>query len=603
MRALPLGDGAHAFLAGELVGLRTRSGELGSADAGALRELFAAGAARCRGVLEGRWVLATVGADGHVEIGGDRFGRGEIYYRRDDRGATFASALDLIPMSGALEYDQAALAHLFCVYGHRPPKRHTLYRAVRRLGVGETARVAGGALTFGEDPFTPVSAADFGERELHEYCDIFLETLRRSGSRHGNVVYLSSGWDSTSILGGLVTLFGARRVRAVTGRMLYSERAGVINQFEIDRARAVAAYYGVQLDVVDFDWRKQVPSVFERLQPMLRAHQLMGGTVLTHGTLAEFAAASATGEESVFAGEISDGAHNLGFSQYATIFHPVLEFREYADKMGSYLVGASFLRRFLEGQFADDPIYDMFRRRCGDAIFDPLAAAGVPRRRQYLANFFLRANRLPLWSLRNHRVLTDRGREFFAAEMEGTYLTRAADEVTPETLYAWYLHLYNSFHWQASTVTTIALTAQEFGLRMCLPFWDGRLQEFLSAMPESWGRGLDLNPTKYPLKWMLKHRIDYPMHLQRGPHSYLYDVDPTFSHAAEALHRSALTPYFKERLRRRRYQSLLSPEVFDMGYVDGVVDSYLAGDELKGAEMGDLGTLCWLTATGWYGAD
>jgi hypothetical protein len=44
------------------------------------------------------------------------------------------------------------------------------------------------------------------------------------------------------------------------------------------------------------------------------------------------------------------------------------------------------------------------------------------------------------------------------------------------------------------------------------------------------------------------------------------------------------------------------PIVID-AYVDGVVDSYLAGDELKGAEMGDLGTLCWLTATGWYGAD
>ena len=35
------------------------------------------------------------------------------------------------------------------------------------------------------------------------------------------------------------------------------------------------------------------------------------------------------------AGEISDGVHNFGFSQFLTIFHPSLEFREYADKMAS----------------------------------------------------------------------------------------------------------------------------------------------------------------------------------------------------------------------------------------------------------------------------
>lgn len=71
-----------------------------------------------------------------------------------------------------------------------------------------------------------------------------------------------------------------------------------------------------------------------------------------------------------------------------------------------------------------------------------------------------------------------------------------------------YLQLYNSFDWQGLTVSTVALTVQEFGLHLLLPFWDARLQDFLSGMPESWGRGLDPNPTKYPLKWMLQHRID-----------------------------------------------------------------------------------------------
>jgi hypothetical protein len=399
-----------------------------------------------------------------------------------------------------------------------------------------------------------------------------------------------------------VQVFGARKVRAVTGRMTYSERSGVINQFELDRARAMADHFGVRLDFVDFDYRKQVPAVFEAMQPLLRPHQLAGLTLVSHGVLGDFVARTTGGDETVFAGEISDGAHNLGFSQFATIFHPSLEFREYADKMGSYLYGPTFLELFRKDQFASDLIYDLFRRRAGGAVFEEPAAGDVERRRQFLASFFLRGNRLPLWSLDNTGLLTAAGRRLYTDEIERPYLGRAAEELTPETLYSWYLHLYNSFHWQGSTVTTIVATAEALGLRLALPFWDARLQDFLAAMPETFGRGLDLNPTKYPLKWALRNRIAYPMHLQVGPHSYLYDVDPTFSHAAETLYRSAFSAYFKYGLQARGYRQLFASEFFDVGRMDGLVDRYLRGEELKGADMGDIVTLIWLTTAGWYGA-
>jgi hypothetical protein len=34
--------------------------------------------------------------------------------------------------------------------------------------------------------------------------------------------------------------------------------------------------------------------------------------------------------------------------------------------------------------------------------------------------------------------------------METAYLAPAASAMTADTLYSWYLHLYNSFHWQGS---------------------------------------------------------------------------------------------------------------------------------------------------------
>jgi len=42
------------------------------------------------------------------------------------------------------------------------------------------------------------------------------------------------------------------------------------------------------------------------------------------------------------------------------------------------------------------------------------------------------------------------------------------------------------------------------------PFNDYRLIEFLSKAPEKWGRGLDFNHVKYPLKWVAKNKIKFP---------------------------------------------------------------------------------------------
>ena len=547
--------------------------------------------------IEGRYILAVIDRDGSCSLCADRFGQMDLYYQNVGDQYVFATDMGLLPISKekSPDYDQAALSHALCVYGYRPPKHHTFYRGVRRLGIDQWASMIDGKMEIKENQFVPAVVGDYGERELRKYADLFLEAVEIRGSRYGNVVYLSSGWDSTAILACLVKIFGKRKVRAVIGRGQYSRRSGVNNQFELDRAKAMADYFGIRLDRVECDYRFKGPELFERLAPFLQSHQAVSFTALSHEILANFVARTTNGHEVVFSGEISDGAHNLGFSQFATIFHPVHDFREYSDKMASYLFGPTFLDLFGDGRFSGDPVYDLLRRRCANAMFDRPGRDVLSRRRQLLSSFFLRNTRIPLWSLKNNKLLTRTGREMYVTEMESVYLKRAAQEITPETWYSWILHLYNSFHWQGSTVALFSLTAQKHGFRMAMPFWDSRIQEFLAAMPESWGRGLDLNPTKYPLKWMLKHRIDYPLHLQVGPHSYLSDVDPNFSPGAELLYGSSLTPYFKKLLKKRGYCNLLSQKWFDLRYIDAVVNRYLAGVEVRGSEMNDLNTVCLLS--------
>jgi hypothetical protein len=185
-------------------------------------------------------------------------------------------------------------------------------------------------------------------------------------------------------------------------------------------------------------------------------------------------------------------------------------------------------------------------------------------------------------------------------EVYQSYLKDAVEKATPETLYSWLLHLYNSFHWQGGTVRCFGSRLAEWGQKIKLPFWDGRLHGFLSAMPESWGRGLELRPAKYPLKWALEHKFDYPMDFQKGPHSYIYDVNPQFSHIGEMLFGSHVSSYFKELLKDYPYEKILSGDCFNLEYMRSLVDKYRSGNEFVGQERTDLMAIVTLCLVGWY---
>ena len=119
-------------------------------------------------------------------------------------------------------------------------------------------------------------------------------------------------------------------------------------------------------------------------------------------------------------------------------------------------------------------------------------------------------------------------------------------------------------------------------------------------MPENWGRGLELRPAKYPLKWALANKFNYPMHYQSGPHSYLYDVNPQFSHIGEMLFGSFASSHFKEILSGYPYEDLLDPAYFNIDYLRVLVDNYRKGGEFGGQERTDLMALVTLCLIGWY---
>lgn len=586
--------GARFFVFGKVHGRRLQDKRIVAFDSERASDLAILEDLQTVSEIEGRFAIIRLDPDDTCSIWTDAYGRIDVYFKSSDNNSFVASEIDLLELqNNETEFDEIGLAHSLVIYGGRPAKRHTWFRSVRRLGVGDVITVRHALLETSARTFVPAKAnASFGDVELNRYTDTLLEAVRARMSATDNVVYLSSGWDSTALLACLVHLDGPQNVRAVIGRMRYSDQSGVINQFEIDRAQAIAEYFKIDLEVVELDYRADGDEVLDEARPFLRNHHFANMAAMNHWRLAREVAKSAGPQTQIFSGEMSDGAHNLGFSQFVSIWHPASNgFREYGDKMRSYLFGPTFLELAQSRQQDSCPAWGFVRHLNSTTRFDVACEDSQGLIEQILGSFFLTSKRLPFASRRNHLLLTPSGQDRHYSESLVTYISEVARVTDASSIYATYLHLYNSFHWQGGTVQTLEYTASAFGLSLMNPFHDQSVIELLSQAPEDWGRGLELRPTKYPLKWMLTHRIDYPLHLQVGPHAYTYDVQPGFSLIGELLYRSGLTPRFKHSLMSELFLQGIDSEVFNVSYMMQLAQAFNDDAVLTGGELNDLASI------------
>ncbi len=542
--------------------------------------------------IEGKFIVIKLLDNKKLMLWTDYFGCYDVFIQEYKDELFISSGIDYLPVltRKASAIDDVGLMQAVYIYGGRSAKKHTTYKNICRLGVSETLvfdEIKG--LKFDKNEMTFETIRNYDESSaLLDYSNIFIESINARSSKDGNIVFLSSGWDSTSILATLVHLHGNKKVRAIIGRMRYSDRSGVANSFEMDRATKIADYFGVKLDVVDLDYRRNAETLFHELESCYRSQQFTNLTGFNHWILSKEAARTSNGNEAIFAGEMSDGAHNFGFSQYMTIFHPSsYDYREYSDKMASYLFGPTFLNVLINRKHNDDPVWNQFKNIRGDSYFEAPANDVDSLKLQFLKSFFLRSGRLPL-SRNTSNMITSSGKNLLDEVTSEVYLSNYVKLLNSQNLYAIYLYLYNSFHWQGSTVATLYHASNEHGMECMMPFHDISLIDFLSFMPESWGRGLEMKPTKYPLKWMLSNKIDYPMELQVGPHSYTYDVNPSFSHIGEILNHSSLGKFFRSQLKTSDYLDIYSSELFNHEYIEKLTTRYTNGEEILGEEQVDI---------------
>ena len=110
-------------------------------------------------------------------------------------------------------------------------------------------------------------------------------------------------------------------------------------------------------------------------------------------------------------------------------------------------------------------------------------------------------------------------------------------------------------------------------------------------VPENWGRGLDINNTKYALKKILRNKLDYPYYLQEGPHSYTYDVQPGFSIVNEFLNNSALKKLFLNKIKYSNIIDVLDKKFFNIKYAEILLKKYRNNQSFDNNQVRDLSSL------------
>ena len=121
--------------------------------------------------------------------------------------------MEMIPPEVDLgSIDQNALAQLLTIYGSRPLKKHTLRENVNRLGIGEILFKNDQKLMIESSEFIPKNTFPKDDStKLDQYAELFIEAVRGRASETQNIVFLSSGWDSTSILATLNHLYDSSK--------------------------------------------------------------------------------------------------------------------------------------------------------------------------------------------------------------------------------------------------------------------------------------------------------------------------------------------------------------------------------------------------------
>lgn len=553
--------------------------------------------------LEGLFVGLSIEKNGNVTLFQDQHSRLDVFYSKRDSDWCFAMELEpIIDFLGReIEYDQMALFNFLIL--NYTPKKHTIYKDIRRLGIHEIVFWDNKNIKIQQIEDKPIKINEYGDCDLERYWRIMQHAVCSRASQTENWISVSGGWDSTFLLATLLKEFGTSKVKPIVGIMNYSQKGNPYNPYEIEKVKKTSQFYGLELEEVSFDLSShQSLAYWESIKNDMKRNHLYHFGAYGAYRLGEVLRKGGADNESVLVnGDIADSVFNFGYSQYVTIKHSVLSFCEYADKMANYLYGPHFYNKIQNGTFKDDFVFQLFKFRYANTLFNDKVNDLASLVERYILPFIFGSPRIPFSEPFSSRVFRTEGSKVFRQWLSDEYLQPLYRNIEPDTFYYWLMYCYRNFHFQGFNGKQWRIGANYYDVESCQPFFDSSLIDFCYSMPEDWGRGLSFKNVKYPLKWALKSKLKFPTEIiEQGPHAYVMESDKNaLSPTGQLLYESGMTQYFKDVIRTYNYKELLDDRYFDYDFIDKIVEDYCCGKSV-GVQEGFLRNLLSLLAVGYY---
>lgn len=504
----------------------------------------------------------------------DKFSKFDVFYFKNSNKFEVSNNLKLITSNfqTKLNLDNESISHMLNVLGTRPAKKSTIFKDISRIGVNEYLDLNTSKVVFNE--FNPYYTEDYQYEKIDEYYEIMENYICNFSKDNRATIFMSSGFDS-SFLGSLTqNILGKNNTYGVNLKLKYSERSGIYNKFEVEKVKKITEFLGIKIYFDEINLNTKFHEYAEETTDISSARMLPTTLALImHNQLSKLSKIKID-SDTLLSGEVSDGAHNFGFAQYANFFnHEDNGFREYVDKMYNYIYSPSFFKKLLNGNFVNDTIFKFI---INSKNFKNLKIK-KPKNFEEAKNLifgalFLSDSRFPYVNNQS-KILNNKSKSKIDNLFYKNYFN-LKNLKNPKQLYSCYLHLYNSFHWQAGTVVTMYELPENYNLKMSMPFWNIKIQEYLSKMPENWGRGLETRTLKYPLKENLFKKFNIMKVLEIGPHSYQYDINKFSNVFLEVLLSRSARQYIINTFKSYNPSDYLSSDVFNISYVNKLLKDY-----------------------------
>lgn len=488
----------------------------------------------------------------------------DIFYSNQNN---LCASTEFSDFDNEIEIDNAALTCIL-LEGYCP-SRHSRLKSINRLGTAQHLDINNGQASCVSTPTmtTQINKA----AKLDDYYRCLENSIVSRRSTTQNWVELSGGWDSTSTLGTLHK-HKSKDLQAITTALIL-QNGTTFNKYEIDKSSDIAAYYNTPHTVVNFDFNDDslIESFYNNAN-MMRSLGIFESCALWRPIMYNHIYQQANDESVCFNGLFSDSVHNFGFSQYTSMPDNDYIFREFSDKMVSYLWGPTFFSKITEGNYASDSIYNLFRKyeSAPEKIFG-MTSPKKERQKLYFLSLLYGdyGRKVPLSSPPVYKYLNNKGKENFDNFINEGYINQACEVVNNENYYSVSLELYKNFYLQGGEQKVGLNSSKGHNIHHVTPFLDTELMKFLEAMPESWGRGVNSHkPTKFPLKEFVANKLDFPFDIMKKHkyHAYLSENESgrNINYTHELLNNSVYTDSIFSKIKQRDIEQHFDDKHFNI---------------------------------------